>query len=318
MNNEGHTPAEPSGAQEEILLDLRRLVLPIVTTGTDLTIEPVGTAFIIYANEKVALALSAAHCFHHIAKLNSPHEKHHETILSEFRPRLSDIDLHDFKGRVLYPDLNGQVHVLNLAMAYALEPGDIAVCRLEIPDSLPSHVRFNKRITIDSSPPKVGTRIAAIGYSGMEIAEHEIKEKQAHAKVNLKLTRRQGHINNVFPITGPRNQPYPCFQCTTPFDHGMSGGPIIDVSEERPVAIGIISSDLSFDVLGAGSGECALASILWPAMCTKMKREILIDTPEPYLIDFEKVGLIEDRGQANKHVQFTQNSNSGELIMQWN
>jgi hypothetical protein len=317
-DSEGQVPSDPSGSEDEIPLDLRRVVLPVVATGTDFSLKPVGTAFIIHAHGKHALAFSAAHCLQYIARLDSPRERHHETTPHEFRIQIQDIDLSNVKGRVLYPDHGGKMHVLNLANAYVMKPFDIAVCRLDVPDALSSRICFDKRIVINSGPPKIGTKIVAIGYSNIEILEHEVIGPQAHAKINLKLNRRFGQISNVFPITGPRNEPYPCFQCTTPFDDGMSGGPIIDVSEEQPVAIGIISYDMSFDVSWAGSGECAVATMLWPAMGTKMKWEFLNDKPEPCLVDFEELGLIEDRGKAHKHVRITPGASSNELRIHWN
>jgi len=129
-------------------------------------------------------------------------------------------------------------------------------------------------------------------------------DDETRVKISLRVNRRHGRILEVFESGGPRNEPYPCFTSSIPFDHGMSGGPILDVSDGRPCAIGVISYDLSLDPSGAGCGECAVSSILWPAMATKMKWEQLDDIAPPSLIDFERISLLEDRGQAHQHIKF--------------
>src|SRR6185503_8944515 len=144
------------------------------------------------------------------------------------------------------PDAAGNFHALYLAKAYAIEPSDIAVCRLEVPPKLETTVKFEKRLMIDSSPPKVDTNVVAVGYADMKIMDQEvIGDDEARGKINLKLNRRPGRVLEVFQTGGPRNEPYPCFTSSIPFDHGMSGGPIMDMSDERACAIGVISKDLS-------------------------------------------------------------------------
>ena len=39
-------------------------------------------------------------------------------------------------------------------------------------------------------------------------------------------------------------------------------------------------------------------------MATTMKWERLDDIVSPSLIDFERVGLVEDRGKAHQHIEF--------------
>jgi hypothetical protein len=292
---------------EEIAIDLRRVVLPIVAINSDWHAEPIGTAFVVSAAGKYALAFTAAHCLHYIARLDAPYARSHETTLPDFRPVLSDIDLNDFKGRVLYPDATGNFHALYLAKAYSIQPSDLAICRLEVPPILETTVKFEKRLIIDSSPPKPHTNVVAVGYAGMTIVDQEVLgDGEARGKISLKLNRKPGRVVEVFETRGPRNEPYPCFTSSIPFDSGMSGGPVLDLSDGRACAIGVISYDLSLDGSDAGCGECAVSSILWPAMATKMKWEKFKDNDitAPSLTDFERLGLVEDRGKAHQHIKF--------------
>jgi hypothetical protein len=97
----------------------------------------------------------------------------------------------------------------------------------------------------------------------------------------------------------------------------MSGGPIIANSGDDTVAIGIITSDFSFDPSHGGSGENAIASILWPSMGIPLKMEYLDGQAEPTLLDFQKRNLIIDKGKACEHIQLTHNLVSREPSMAW-
>jgi hypothetical protein len=184
---------------------------------------------------------------------------------------------------------------------------------------LEATVKFEKRLMIDSSPPKAHTSVVALGYADMKITDQEIiGDDEVRGKISLRVIRRPGRILEVFQSVGPRNERYSCFTSSIPFDHGMSGGPIIDVSDERACAIGVISYDLSLDPSGKGCGECAVSSILWPAMGTRMKWEKLDNIISPFLIDFERAGLIQDRGKAHEHIRLvTDERDSSVSDMYW-
>jgi len=213
--------------------------------------------------------------------------------------------------RVLYPDNDGSMHLPYILNAYILEPSDIAVFTIIIPETLPSDLTFSKKLQIDSGPPKTGNEDKALGYWGMTTSreDHGID-------IHCSLAFREGTIGQVFPIHGPPNKPWPCFHCTTPFDSGMSGGPIVDTSGETDVVIGMVCSDFTLGESLEGSGPTAISSILWPSMMTKMKNEHLHGIDGPTLIDFVRRGLINDRGMAHDHIQVTQ-TDPEQMFMKW-
>jgi hypothetical protein len=299
-------------------LELKRVVVPIIATGSDLSFEPVGSAFIIHCDGKNALALSAAHNIRHIlSKIERPYELCHETTLPEFRIHVQDIEFRNTRMRVVFPDQDGKIYLIDLPRAYVLDESDIAVCVLRIPDDMPPSLLFEKKLAIDSSPPKAETPIAALGYSSMFVSSQSIVTGGARVTHNETLRRRGGRIVDVFPNGGLRNHRMPCFECTTPFDNGMSGGPIVAMSGDDTVAIGIITADFSFDPSHHGSGENAIASILWPAMGIQMKMEYLDAQVGPTLLDFQKRNLVVDKGKASEHVRFTKHPISQEPSMLW-
>lgn len=299
----------------------KRVILPIVVTCTDGHYEPIGTAFVILAAGKDAIALSAAHNFHYIAReVDGGYDTCDPTTPPEFRPRKQDIKFRSTEARVIYPDIRGEMHLPYISRAYVDMPSDIAVCILKIPDNLPVDLVFDQWLGLNSAPPIVGTRVAAVGYSGMKVLSNRMEGTERKVTHTENLTRRIGLITEVFPERGPLNQPAPCFQCNIPFDSGMSGGPIIDLSHEEEIsAIGVISSDSSHDPLSpsTGSGLSAIASTLWPALTTKMKSETLSGMESPTLLDFVKLGLLLDRSEPEKHLTFTPIDPSGDAMVSW-
>jgi len=302
-------------------LAYKRLILPIVVTCTDGHYEPIGTAFVIAVAGKNAIALSAAHNFDYIAKeVDGGHDTCHPTTLPEFRSPVQDIQFRYTNVRVIYPDMKGEMHLPYVYRTYVNRPSDIAICMLNIPDNFASDVVFDQYLALKSAPPAIGTSVAAVGYSGMKILSNRkegIEWKVTHTEF---LTRRMGAITDVFPERGPLNQPAPCFQCNIPFDSGMSGGPIIDLSHEEEIsAIGIISSDSSHDPTSpeSGSGLSATACILWPALTTKMKFETLYGINGPTLLDYVISGLLIDRSEPEKHLIFTPIDPAGDAVASW-
>jgi hypothetical protein len=153
----------------------------------------------------------------------------------------------------------------------------------------------------------------AFGYKGMKVPRHTVEGRQATVEFTEILARRPGTISEVYPFHGPRGQKMPCFECQIPFDSGMSGGPVMEISDAGPVIIGVISSDFSFDYSHGGSGEHALASVIWPSMIIPLEKEKLAGIANPTLLDFEQMGLIADRSKAHSHVRW----NEQRTIIRW-
>lgn len=304
---------EQSSTYEEMLV-AQRTIVPIVATFIFPDLEPIGTAFIIYTEGKRAIALTAAHNLSALARLDRPYDTFHPTTPQEFRPIVRNIDFRNVSPRVMYPDRHGNMCTPRIARGYVLEPSDIAVLILLIPDTLPDDLVFNEKLVIDSSPPRVGAPIKTLGYWGMFANMHQAERRTS---LTGNLARREGEITEVFLISGPRNQPWPCFHCDIPFDSGMSGAPLLDTSGGHDVAVGIASSDSSHDSSFTASGADALASILWPAMTIRLEQENLGGINGPTLIDLIRQGLVADRGMAHEHIQISPGATSEEVFMRW-
>lgn len=290
------TPAALKADREH--LNLKRLIVPIVAVSNDLEVfKLIGTAFIIYGVGKQAIALTAAHNVQAIERIERPYDRCHPTTPPEFRFRETRIEFKDTQMRIAYPDLDGNIHLPRVNNAYFLEDHDIAICTIFIGNDAPKDLTFDQHFELDSSPPKKGTTITAIGYKDLSVLSSPvIQGRKALVGYTEILVRRPGTVIEVYPDRGPRGQLGPCFQCSTPFDSGMSGGPILELTDDKTVAIGVISSDISFEYPHKGSGESALASILKPVMNVALVDEILQHVGGPTLWDFQRRGLIRDRG----------------------
>src|ERR1700730_2123272 len=73
----------PSEIQEaeahQLRLQLQKLILPIVATQRDGTVNCVGTGFLIAANGRYAHMVTAAHVVGHLRKIENPYSRHHPT-----------------------------------------------------------------------------------------------------------------------------------------------------------------------------------------------------------------------------------------------
>ena len=309
-------PGQSSNGPHGIIA-ARRTIVPIVATFAFPNIEPIGTACIIYAEGKKAIALTAAHNFDAIARLDRPYETYHPTTPQEFRPVYRNIVFNNLTPRVVYQfDERGTTCTPRISQAYTVLPLDIAVLILRIPDTIPGDPVFSEKLPIDSSPPTAGSPIKVIGYWNMSADPIEVGPSTANTtRLTISMAQRNGNITGAFP-SGLRNKRWPCFQCSTAFDSGMSGAPILDTSGEQHV-VGIASSDSSLTSSFVASGADAVASMLWPAMTIKLGNENLGGMNGPTLLDLAREGLIVDRGMPHQHIQLFPGTAQDEIFMNW-
>jgi hypothetical protein len=314
----------PVPMPEPVKLQLQKVILPIIATANDGGFHPIGTGFIICAIGREAIMLSAAHNFTEITRIDRPYDWSHPTTPNEFRlPRQDNVVLRWTRMQALYRDSEGKGHFALIRNVYINNPCDVAVCTLQFEDQVPPIVHFDSKIAIDTAPTKKGRSIIAAGYSEMQVLHHNV-DYDANTAVTVyhqKLEWRHGQITSVYPSCGPRNQPWPCFQCDTPFDSGMSGGPIIDKTHgDLIVACGVVCSDSTSEAsrMQAGSGRDAIASMLWPSMGIAIKEAMLGGVVgEVKLLDLQQRNFVDDKGNASEHISFVPGTRINDCQMIW-
>lgn len=286
--------------------DFRQVLLPIIATTKYGEVQPVGTGFIFYIHGRHALMFSAAHIFQRIEKLDRPYELSDSTTLQEFRlppPEhnvLTCTDMH-----VLFRSNDSAEYIALLPHVYPWR-NDTAVCIIELGDQVPEDVHFVSSVIIDTTPAVKGEEILAVGYTNTQIVESSSKEGRESLSFQRGLTWRRGHIIDVFPTGRDSMHPWPCFQTDVAFDSSMSGGPILKKAGDLLVACGVISSDLTAgnSDLGVGSGQAAIASMLWPTMAVSIDEALVEGTRGPMtLLELQRRNFIRDLGNASAHVE---------------
>lgn len=202
-------------------------LLMLIVIRHDLSLQLIGTAFIIQADGARAIVISAAHCFDEVRKVLHPETLHHSSALPEFLPPPKEIDLRQVKAlyvkdRVPYPCI--------VELSLWDSKTDLAVLTVLAPDG---HADlFRSMLWIDNSIPSVGEVVAMFGYGNMEIIPHKIERNAATIKRELIL--RIGRVENIysersFMLAGPS------IETTIPIYGGMSGGVVARFSPGQPI-----------------------------------------------------------------------------------
>jgi hypothetical protein len=199
------------------------------------------------------------------------------------------------------------------------EASDVAVCALHFEKHIPEHIRFQKKITIDTTPVDENIAIAAIGYFGM-VSKWEITEAGSEISLHSKFDFRKGTIVRRYGSRGPGIHKWPCFQCNIAFDHGMSGGPVVYYRpDETIVACGMISSDFSFQPSeDQPTEQRGTACMLWPAMSLSLPNTAINGVAcEPSLLELQSQGFIEDFVNASQHIKQTVFDEDGQSVTRY-
>ena len=280
-----------------------------------------GAGWIVASFRQTALMLSATHIFSHIVKREQIDTVHPSTP-DQFRPIRQSRRLHNTDVYALYRAQDSTVHVLNVRPIWHNNEFDVAACCVYFPDETPADQIFPYKFAIDSSPPKVGTPIAAITFANIKRSCNvDYDMKSMEGTLSYYIEHRQGNITDVYTARNPAYR-WPGFHSNIPFDSGMSGSPIINLTYDKQIVVcGIISSDFSDNSEATNKGVgCSFATALWPAMM------IQIDPGEfgitgtgdvISLLDLERYRHIDDRAHASDHLHIGPEDEHGQATITW-
>ena len=116
--------------------------------------------------------------------------------------------------------------------------------------------------------PKVDENILGFGYHNMKGAiGGEVKDGKILIQYSQDTAFTRGKIVKVYPIKRDNAKlPFPCFHTNARFEHGMSGGPIMN---ERGDVCGVICS--SFPLVEDNPEYISYGSLIWPALGTSIE-----------------------------------------------
>jgi hypothetical protein len=293
------------------LENLMRVVLPIVAVGRDALWHAVGTSFVVAVPDpKSAFLLTAAHNLLFVSDLSARGQRHHPTIVPDFRPQAPkwvDLDGTDVYVCLASPP---KAILAEMIRAWFLQAFDVALVLVKIRDD--NEQTFTEKLTLDTSPIEEGCPVMAVGYPGMLAkSTADFEKKEFLGQLQLQLQCRFGSVIKKCP-TGIGIHKWPGFLVSCPLDSGMSGGPVVDLSGAVPTARGIVGGDVSEtpEDGSRGSGIQAFASMLWTAMITPTQVVLEAEDGTPLvpenarLLDLVRHGLVDDLGRSHEHVRF--------------
>ncbi|WP_375453625.1 trypsin-like peptidase domain-containing protein [uncultured Methylobacterium sp.] len=291
---------------------LSYVVGPLLIDLPDRDVMVCGTCFIVAAMGEYAIGVTATHAVQYATAQDTP---------SRVAPHPSSVFQFD-ETRKEWRKVKIITHVKHddvpPFMSYALEAAqgysrsDVDVCFLLLKAEEQPTLEIRRRIGLLSEPPSVGDKVLVVGYFDSEAkASHKIAVGggAAFIAVNAKFQCVEASVTDVYH-DGVRHLKFPCFQVSTPFYSGMSGGCVLKEKDGQWLACGVVCSDFNFG--DDASGEHALAAQLWPALFTSLgetrkyayhdENGGLVERDVKVIYDFVDAGAITDLSDALQHV----------------
>lgn len=220
--------------------NFQRGVMPLFVFDGD-SFTPIGTCFCI---EQTGLCLTARHVVETFFKRRAEGVSNNEKIYAMYA-------VNGESGK-----LNGGALLVNrIEINWNL---DIAIINLNCftdQDRFPFVVA-----TLDLRVPKIGEIVTGYGYSNMT-SKGYIKNNKIISNITQEISHSSGSVQEVFiPMRDRCFANFPCFQTSSRFDAGMSGGP---VCSERGGVIGVVCSSIA--PLDDGAEHTSCVSLVAPA-----------------------------------------------------
>lgn len=136
---------------------------------------------------------------------------------------------------------------------------------LPFPPTIPAHEEFRRWfVEINVAPPPLGSRVKAYGFAESRIEQGLDPASFICNKARVKV---EGEVTQVFfPHRDRGFLPFPCFEVSSDFVPGMSGGPIFNQYDQ---VCGIVTS--------GGIQGVSYGAVLWPVLGVEYDGRRLFD-----------------------------------------
>ena len=252
---EGTTNFEPL-SPEAFGTDIQQIVMPLFKRDGE-NLVPIGTGFIVGGD---ALMMTAKHV------VEDARSSRQRVIGSDGRWT----DLGDFYAFYFSAERHGPNNEFNLGGLWPIEKvwftadTDIAFCWLKAAERDGVRITF-KRMPISPGLPKLNEEITAFGYHGLSKPLRLGANGELVLPYDCRGSFATGRIIEVHPLRRDWLLPSPCFRTTARFDHGMSGGPVVNANG---FVCGVIWSSLGRNP--NSEEHTSYVSMLWPVMGAKI------------------------------------------------
>jgi hypothetical protein len=286
-------------AQLEQELDqlLQSLSITLLASSPDGRYELVGSAFVLMAQKRLAVCVTAAHVLLDAARVQAPRGARDRWF--EFQLEQTTIDLDRARLRAIWTDPS-HPRACVILYAWTATESDLGFFVATFDDE-DTEARFpSMSCSIDWRPPAIGQELAVFGSVAQWISD-EVEEADGGGGFthNRDFALRKGSVLSMDQGRGRLGQG-PSFEMTVPFPPGLSGAPIIDVPHGgSPLTIrGIVCADLSpegafSDNTVAGLGT---AMMIWPALGFRVPgiRFPGIEHPDALIKELLAIGALAD------------------------
>jgi len=168
---------------------------------------------------------------------------------------------------------------------------DIAILKVRAYNDTAAAYTQWKTTQVNLEMPKVGESIIGFGFHSTSFAGSRFNPEGGleHLELNDKAFSSRGAVKAVYPVRRDSCMlPFPCFEVDARFDHGMSGGLVINSQSEL---FGIICCGMNTDY--------SHAAMLWPMMGIVVDFDTFRTSPiegcQP-LLEFARLGFWKPRG----------------------
>lgn len=286
-------------SREETTL-VRQAILPVFLSGTDGSVEGIGTCWIVSTCGRDAIAFSAAHIFDYVVRREERHERSVPSTPPDFLSRTSSsIDLQLTRLKAIYQQSDYKTAPVDILRVFKSESHDLAICHLRLQSDVAPDVMFRKKIDIHSAPVAINEEIQIAGYSKLRETEPivDISKNASQFVVVPEVKFLTAKITNRYLHSRPGGPDGPCYEVDCESIHGMSGGPVfLSTPGKKAVACGVISRGNSF------VGDVTACAELWPAFALKLEHIMLAGSgPLSSLVDLVEKGLVVDDANGPEH-----------------
>jgi hypothetical protein len=223
--------------------EVERSLLTIAARDFSGDMHTIGTGFFIKATIHASLAVSAAHVFTEIRRLQqSSNARSHFTALPEFSPPPPPIRLALAGLTALTRSRSGNTIFFSVDGLAFDNFADFGVLQLS-PQSMQPTPLQTKEFLLEDAHPQVGQLVCIAGYAEMADQIDTSGALTAHRRAVLRF----GKVLNVFP-DGQRLCRGPCVETSIPIFSGMSGSPVFYYDATGAMRVfGLACSDPDID-----------------------------------------------------------------------
>lgn len=242
----------------------------------DGNIVPVGTGFVIAAD---GLMMTATHVVEEALK-HAPQKVEGK----------SKLQLPEFYALYLTDQTHGENNEFTLGgflpiqRVWFSEELDIAYCWLTSPLVNDEPLKY-PIFRLSPGLPQVGENVVGFGYHKMKGSLGKVEDGKVVIDYKQDTAFTKGKILDVFPLKRDSAMlPFPCFHTNARFDHGMSGGPIMN---SRGDVCGVVCS--SFPQIEDNPEYISYGSLIWPALGTQIEVALSQNTQPEMISVYELI-----------------------------